>query len=213
VVVPWPGLVRYTRFQYIEPPRTDVRGAAQMIPALERQGWWAQFKRNGSNSIIYVSPDRTVEAWNRHGERHKPPRPGHAGFAFTPETAALFATLPGKRWWVFNGELLHAKTPHIKNTHYLFDVLVADGESLFGTPYPERYERLAMIWDFRDGTAGHFVLDEYTWLARTHTEGFAALFRSLSNPEDEGLMFKRPEGLWTGTNANSWMIKVRRPGY
>jgi ATP dependent DNA ligase domain len=198
--------MRYNTFHYIEPPRTQIKGIPSMLPALEEQGFWAQYKRNGSNSLIVVYPDRTVECWNRHHERRQ-------RWKFSDPNIAIFAGLPGKKFWLFNGELMDQQTAHIKDIHYLYDLLVADGESLFGTTYRERYQRLCDIWDFHIETPGHYVLDDYTWLARTYTTNLLQLYQSLDQREDEGLMVKRPDGLWVGSKADSWMVKIRQPGY
>jgi ATP dependent DNA ligase domain len=157
---------------------------------------------NGSNSTIYVSPDREVMAWNRHGSKFQ--------WDFSPETAAIFAMIPGRNWWVFNGELMHFKTRNVKHTHYLFDVLVFDGDLLLGTTYMERYERLFSIWNIQQTLPGYFVLDRYTWLARNYVKSFGEVLGQTLTPECEGLMLKRPEGRWMGPAATGWMTRVLR---
>jgi ATP-dependent DNA ligase len=157
-----------------------------------------------------VHPDRTVVGWNRHREQHR-------AWGFTGETAAIFHAIPGRDWYVFNGELLHSKTKHIKNTHVLYDVLVADGIHLTGTTYEFRYQLLFDILAkgltfAAPGDDDHFELDRYTRIARNYTSGFTDLFASLVNPEDEGLVLRKPDVPYLGSNADSWMVKFRRPG-
>ncbi len=193
----------YTSFVYVPPPRTEVRLDSRALPQYERREWWAQIKRNGTNSVVFVPPDRKVFGYNRHGEAHR-------AWRFTPETARIFEEIPGQEWWVFNGELLHNKTKKIKHTHYLFDLLVADGVHLSGTKYRYRYERLREVFPTDDAHFGHYRADPYTCIARNYTKGFGGLFKSLDAIEDEGVVVKDPEGIWRSQNSSAWVAKFTR---
>lgn len=199
---------RYTG-GYVDPPRASVKQDESLLPIRETQGLWAQIKKNGTNSVIFVDPDRNVVGYNRHGEQHR-------AWSFTEPTAAIFKSIPGKGWYVFNGELLHNKTPHIKNQHYLYDILVADTIGLTGTNYAFRYQLLFDILapgkQFGEPTpeTQYWRQDEYTSIARVYHTGFAKLFASLSAVEDEGLMCRNPTLAYTGPKADTWMCKFRR---
>jgi hypothetical protein len=198
----------YTSGGYIKPPRAEIVRDPSALPGFEGGAWIAQIKKNGTNSIIFVSPERQVVGWNRHGEKHR-------AWQFTEPTAAIFKDLPGKGWFVFHGELLHNKTPKIKNQHYLYDILVCDGIHLTGTTYEFRYQLLfdilaqGMAFDCPTASTQYFRLDPFTSIARNYTRDFAALFASLTAPEDEGLVLRRREGVYTGPKADSWMVKFR----
>lgn len=194
----------YTEFQYLRNPRTEVKHAPEFLDRFERMGWLAQLKLNGTRSGVYVPPDRQPFAWNRHGEPHRQ-------WAFTKETATIFRRLRGKRWCVFDGELMHAKTTHIKNIHYLYDILVYNGVHLVRTTYAERYKILEGLFKKGEEKLGHWVLDDYTWLAINYTSGFRRLFDQTADmPEVEGLVLKDPNGVYYTWDARSWMIKFRR---
>jgi hypothetical protein len=188
--------MRYAGFAYITPPRAEVKSPRSLLSSYQEKGWWAQIKKNGTNSMIFVGPDRLPFAYNRHGERHKQ-------WAFTAASAAPFAALPGTGWYVLNAELLHSKVRGgPKDTNYVHDVLVADGVYLLGKSYAERY---AMV-------RGLFVPGPNLLVAEYVSEGFGALFDSLSAGEDEGLVLKNPAGK-LGTRDGSgagWMVKCRR---
>lgn len=206
----------YDEFCYITPPRTEVksRNGRAVIERCERDGWLAQVKKNGSRTLIVLSPDRQIEAWNRHGEKQE--------WQFTPETADLFTSIPGGRWFLFDGELMHRQTRHIKDTIYLYDMLVCGGVHLTGTTYQHRYDMMLGVLAASESPLrtqnllhpgrhrDHFVMHPHVWIARNYTKGFVRLYDNLTEPEDEGLVFKDPDGVYYTSNADRWMAKVRR---
>lgn len=200
----------YSVFRYIENPWTTAlhifkpseTRARSFFARFEKQGWWAQLKMNGTRSGVYIAPDRTLEAWNRHGERHQV-------WHFTEQTSTIFH-LRGREWNLFDGELLHHKTTHIKNTHYLYDCLVHNGFHLTRTTYAERYRILEKLFRKEDECFGYWVLNNFTWLARNYTSGFYELYQEAATlPGVEGLVLKNPEGVYYTANATAWMVKVR----
>ena len=202
--------MEYTEFSYIAPPRAEAKIPVGMLNLYEEGGWLAQIKKNGTNSVIFVPPDRVPFAYNRHGERHK-------AWEFDKESAALFARLPGKNWYVFNAELLHNKVSDgPRNTNYLHDVLVHDGTYLLGRSYAERYNLLSKTFgrSISGDAYTHFVLNEQTWLAKSLLKGFKQIFKEkLAEEEDEGLVLKDPRGVLSTTDGKGapWMAKIRKP--
>jgi hypothetical protein len=176
----------------------------------EEGGWLAQAKKNGTNSVIFVPPDRKPFAYNRHGELHKV-------WKFDAESAHFFSKLPGKNWYVFNAELLHSKVSGgPRNTNYLHDVLVYDGSYLIGQTYIWRYSLLLKAFErhINAETDAYFVLDPQTWLAKNWLKGFKKVFKEkLDANEDEGLVLKNPSGRLATTDGHDapWMAKCRRP--
>lgn len=110
-------------YGFMYPPRPEKAIPPELIAYYQSEGFIAQVKKNGTCTVIAVAPDHSLNIWTRHGERHKAWKPD-------PESPSLraFKKLP-KRWFVFVGELLHSKGVGIKDTLYLFDILV-DGKSL-----------------------------------------------------------------------------------
>lgn len=198
--------MRYEKFTYIFPPRAETAIPPNLLKAYQRKHWTAQVKKNGTNSVIFVSPEKKVFAMGRHNNDHKQ-------WSFTPETAAIFKALPGKGWYVINAELLHSKVSGIRDINYIHDILVDDGEYLLGTTYAQRYSRLLMLFlhDTATTTYSHFVLDKHTWLARNHDGSFAELYDSLTNPEDEGIVLKNMLGRLAIKGNGGWTVKCRRP--
>ena len=203
--------MEYTEFAYIAPPRAEAKIPLAMLSIYEEGGWFAQVKKNGTNSVIFVGPNRIPFAYNRHGERQK-------AWSFDKDSAHFFEKLPGRNWYVFNAELLHSKVSGgPKNTNYLHDCLVYDGTYLLGRTYFERYNLLFKAFDdyiTEDGGLSHFILNKQTLLAKSMKKGFKAIFKEqLIENEDEGLVLKDPQGLLgtrDGQNAR-WMAKIRKP--
>ena len=201
--------VSYTDFSYFYPPKAEAKIPVGLLDLYEKKGWWAQIKKNGTNSVIFVPPDREPFAYNRHGEKHKV-------WNFDDLSARCFKNLPGTGWYVFNAELLHSKVKGgPRNTNYVHDVLVCDGQYLIGSTYASRYELLREFFQsyIHDETESHFVLDPHTWLARNRYHAFKALYTGLNQAEDEGLVLKNPSGRFSTTDSKGagWMAKIRKP--
>jgi hypothetical protein len=207
--------VRYEEYQYLYPPRPEHAIPPHMINVYERQGFVAQVKKNGTCSVIAVAPDRSLTCMRRHG-----PTVPHKLWTPTAASSRMFRRLKGKGWYVFVAELLHSKTPTIKDTNYLFDLLVDDGEYLVGTTFAQRQERLQalmlpLVVSKRPAVMeSHYVIDDHLWLARVHTKGLKQLFDSLEKHEDEGIVLKKPNArldLCFNERANqAWQVKCRK---
>lgn len=196
--------MKYDKFTYIYPPRAESAIPFNLLKAYQRKNWIAQVKKNGTNSVIFVSPSKEVFAMGRHNNEHKQ-------WSFTPETAAIFKALPGNGWYVLNAELLHSKVAGLRDINYIHDILVEDGEYLIGSTYAQRYARLLMLFlhDKTVKTPSHFVLDKHTWLARNH-DNFLELFDSLSQSEDEGIVLKNMLGRLAPKDNSGWTVKCRK---
>jgi len=201
-------MVAYNKFQYLYPPRAENAIPTGLLGFYQNRGWLAQVKKNGTNSVIFVSPDRQLTAMGRHNNPHK-------AWSWVDGAKEIFRNIPGNGWYVFNAELMHSKGPKYKNTHYLHDMLVCNGEYLIGTRYIERYNMLKKLFlkdEAVPQTHSHWVLDGYTWLAKNHYIDFSSLFNSLTNDEDEGLVLKDPNGklsIKDGACAG-WSVKCRK---
>lgn len=195
---------------FMWPPRPENAINKGAIGAFESMGWVAQLKMNGTCTVLeYDATTQKLQAWTRHNEAHK---------LWTPDLNApslrKLKELKGGRY-VLVGELLHSKVPGIKDTLYLFDILVFNGLDLIGKTYAERQTFLHGLWDIQ--RPGHFynVVDDRLWVANCITKGFAQEFASLNRPEEEGLVFKNPkaclEPCYRQTSNSGWQTKCRRP--
>lgn len=201
---------RYTG-NFIFPPRATVALDHSLIVGFEAMGYGGQIKKNGTHTEAKVYPDRRIEAWDRHGELQK-------AWSFTPATAEIFQAIPGRDWFLFDMELVHNKTKHIKQQLYVYDILVCEGIHLTGTTYEQRYQLLfdvlAQGMTFPDLTpeTQFFRLNDHVSIARNYPAGFGLtkLFLSLTAIEDEGLVLRDPKGVYTNPKADSWMVKFRR---
>lgn len=192
-----------------------------MLHVYENRGWVAQMKKNGTCTVLFVSPEKEIIVKTRHNDDHKRWKP-------TEKSTHLFKTLPGKGWYVFIVEVLHSKTATIKDTVYIFDILVNDGKMLLGSTFTERMDLLKDLFNVHDdgnvvsiSNTSHYVLSSNIWLARTITTGFDKIMRvaNMQRPDDggapvdEGIVLKNPNArleMPTRQTANSgWQVKCR----
>lgn len=197
------------KWRFLFPPRAESVILPDLLDFYEKRRWVAQIKKNGACAIVAVGPGGQLIMSKRDGSpfaNYTPPPS-----IYTP----LFALPTG--WYVFVGELLHQKTPHIKNMLYLYDLLVWKGESLDGKTYAQRWMMMAGAFDWRDCKTGlgfYKLPDHNLLLAKNFEIGFGQLFRACVAVEDEGLVLRDPEArLAPCLKANSnvdWLVKARK---
>ena len=127
--------MKYSKYTYLYPPRPEKAIPPGLLAAYEDKGWVGQYKKNGTCNVTFVSPEKEITVMTRHDAKHK-------AWAPTEASNKFFKELPGDGWYVFVSELLHSKTPTIKDTHYIFDILVYDGEHLSGMSFINRMDIL-----------------------------------------------------------------------
>jgi hypothetical protein len=208
--------MKYLDYRYLWPPRPSIAQAPNLLGAYH--GWWAQAKMNGICLELAVSPNREIIARTRHGDV-EPSRwqPG-------PKCGQFAALLPAGGWYVFVGELLHTRGVGVKDTVYLFDVLVDNGDYLVGVTHADRQERLARLvqWPFavQEGPYSgedwsHVEISPGFWLTRNHKTRFRELWDQPPGPHVEGLVLKDPRvplALCSNERSNSTgMVKFRYP--
>jgi len=202
--------MKYDSWKYLFPPRPESAIPPDMLAFYEKRGWVCQYKKNGTCTIIGVSPDRKLIAINRHQENHK-------AWQLTQHIKdALRSIFTKPLWYVVVAEIMHSKTPTIKDTIFIHDILVHESEYLVGTTFKERQEILNPYLLTNVETKTHYVCDTdgKVWFAKIYDKGFADLFRSIKEPKiDEGLVLKDPNGKLRScdrADANSsWQVKCR----
>lgn len=203
-------LVRYDEFKFLFPPRPENAIAPHLMPFYESQGWVAQYKKNGTNTIIAIGPDQQIILKTRHGEDHK-------AWSLTDGLANSLKNLfPEKEWVVLCAELMHSKTPAIKDSLYIHDCIVWGSKFLLGSTFLSRQLLLSERLATNVETKTHYVVDREgkLWLAKLITKDFISAFQSIKEPKiDEGLVLKNPHGKLTlclTPKANaSWSVKCR----
>lgn len=212
--------MRYEGYTYLWPPRPAKAIPSGMINFYEKRGWVAQMKKNGTCTVVFVSPEGEITFKTRHNDDHKM-------WAPTERSQEIFTNLPGKGWYVFVVEVLHNKTSLIKDTVYIFDILVNDGDLLVGKTFTERMDLLKDLFNVRDddnvvslGSDSHYVLNSHAWLAKTITADLTSVWRVANNtkpeegaPVDEGIVLKNPvaklEMPGKKTSNSKWQVKCR----
>lgn len=198
-----------------------------------------QLKLNGTRNMIFVSPEREVRFWTRKRVKDLPSKYQPANTEPTdpveqkymiPDVMKrkLLAMAPNGHWTVFDTELLHFKTEHIKNTLYFYDVLVWESQHLIDVSYAKRYAIIQQLL----GDAFVPLNEARTELQRCAALGQNNFFIAQNFQPDEwvnvwnriqpydfveGLVLKRTAGVsrlelgHSVKNNSSWMCKLRKP--
>lgn len=202
--------MKYTKWTYLYPPRPDFAIACAMLNYYETRGWLAQYKKNGTNTIIGIAPNKTFYAMNRHAANHK------AWHLTQHIKEALIELFPEKKWFVLCAEIMHSKTPTIKDTIYIHDMLVWKSEFLLDSTFIERANLLDDRLITNVESHSHYVCDSEgkIWYAKRFDRGFKTIFNSIKQVRiDEGLVLKDPIGKLracnTPTENSSWQVKCR----
>lgn len=194
----------YTKYQYLWPPRPELKIPTTALGFYENRGWWSQVKKNGTCTVIFSNGNDVIFK-TRHNDDHK---------LWTPQLDHTHFFSKRRGWNVYCAELLHSKVSGgPKHELYLFDILVSDGMSLVGTTFAERQAILHGRWT-GDYEGDQIRVAKRITLAVCDNENFAEKFQNLK-PEDEGLVLKNPSAKLLpcykeGSNS-TWQVKCRIP--
>lgn len=200
----------YTKAKFLYPPRPIKKVIPGLLGFYENRGYWAQVKKNGTCSILGVGPSGEIYTQNRHGKDHSMWKPSE-------ESLQPFKSIMNGKWHVFVVEVMDAKTPHIKDSIYVHDIVVHNGRVLEGSTFSERQILLRKIFPRRDvGGFGYEKVTDKVWLATLIKGGFRDIFNSIEDPKvDEGLVLKDPNGklepMWREGTNSGWQVKCRKP--
>ena len=202
----------------IFPPRPKSKIPPNFLHHFENDPEYvSQLKFNGQRNLVYVSCDRDVKFFGRHGSAHK-------NYLLLPHIAKEFQNLrleDGKDYW-FDSELLDKKTrnTNYKNRIILFDVLHI-GKFLFGKPTLKN--RTTLLWDIcknpqeLEPTHGIALrVSEHIWLAKTFYTEFTKIFQQfIQYDEIEGLVIKKINSVLNNLGRQehevTWQIRCRKP--
>lgn len=201
----------YLEFEYLYPPRPEIAIIPEHINYYEKsKKWIAQYKKNGTCSIVAISPLKEIIAMNRHKESHKQ-------WSVTSHVKTELARLfPENKWFVLIAELLHAKAKSIKDTLYIHDCVVWGSKFLYGSTFMERQKLLDARLITNAEAQTHYVCDSEgkIWYAKRFHKNLSYLFFGIKDTSiDEGLVLKDPNGklqFCIKPDSNSgWSVKCR----
>lgn len=202
--------MKYNSWNFLYPPRPENAIASAMLNYYEKRGWVAQYKKNGTNTIIGISPNKEFYAMTRHATEHKA---WQLTSYIKEELTRLF---PEKKWFVLCAEVMHNKTPTIKDTIYIHDMLVWKGEFLLNSLFIDRQKLLDTKLITNVEAHSHYVCDREgkIWYAKRFEKGFKEIFLAIRDPKiDEGLVLKDPNGKLrscrTASENSGWQVKCR----
>jgi hypothetical protein len=203
--------MKYSSYGYIWPPRPEQAIPTSLLTRYENDGWVAQVKKNGTCTVVFANSNEVIFK-TRHNDDHKAWKP-------LSKHETFFKKLVKTGWCVFVCELLHSKGGGTRDTLYIFDIIVWQGEYLTKTTFADRQKLLSDIFSemIIDGQIDHSVIGDGIWLAKIISKDFLDYWNILdssSSNEDEGLVLKNPNAtlnLCNKASSNSgWQIKCRR---
>jgi hypothetical protein len=202
----------YDTFKYLYPPRPENALPSDRIPVFEKSGYTGQYKKNGTCSIFAINHPKDFIAMTRHNDDHKQ-------WEFSNYFRDCFSKyLPANQWHVLVGEVIHSKTTTIKDTIYIFDIIVYNSEELYGKTFTERQNLLRDIFHPEDKKEeySHYEIEPRFWLAKNIEEGILDLFNGIEDKDvDEGFVLKKRDSVLkdcaSQKSNNSWQIKFRHP--
>jgi len=205
------------KFMYFWPPRakTSVKfGSDHQKKLADSNLWVAQFKLNGQRNLTYIDPDGNFQFWNRHKEEHRSYSPPDF---LRDELRDVLGVERGK-WSVFDGELLHLKDKTIKNTIYLFDVLVFNGKFLLNSTYFDRHQLLRETTGTTDASRDDIAIKptKHVWVADTlRPNEWDDAWKHTDISYIEGFVFKKVDARLkpciVEKNNTEWQIRCRKP--
>lgn len=201
-------MMEYNAFRYLYPPRPEYIITSDRLKVYEKDGWTAQYKKNGTCSLVVVGPNNEFHMMDRHAETQKMWKPS------LTIIESVRKLCPRDKWTVLVAEGLHNKTPTIKDTLYFFDIIVKDSVYLTGTTFLERQAMLEAMFPANAESYSHYVTTDKIWRAKLLTKNFLKTFRDIKDPKiDEGLVLKKPTAKLDfcdkeKSNAG-WQLKIR----
>lgn len=214
--------MRYDSYRYLWPCRAERKIAPTDLAFFEQRGWYGQAKMNGDCVCLYVSAVEAKTGLRDTFQRYRHGDKPLSGWSPGDAWGDFVDHLPGRGWYVFEAELLNDSAAGARDTLYLHDLLVDDGNYLVGVSYRARYLALHGLLEDYSGRscAADINVSVYApklWLANNHRHDFRAWLDAPNMPIGfEGLVFKNPDAplaLCARQTANSgWQVKCRRPG-
>lgn len=198
--------MEYSSYRYLWPPRPEAKIPVSMTGFYDKRNWMAQAKLNGTCTVIFTNGKDCIFK-TRHNDDHKAWEPKQ-------EHIDCFNATSNGRWNVFVAELMHNKSPLLKNMLYVFDILVHEGKQLTGQTFAERQDLLEtlIIGEQKDLWYEH---SKQVVRARNHVGQSKALYDRITvTPYVEGLVMKNPEARLElcnkPDNNTGWQVKCRK---
>jgi len=198
--------MEYASYMYLWPPRPEVKIPASMTNFYDKRGWVSQAKLNGTCTVIFTNGTDCIIK-TRHNEDHKAWEP-------KKEHVEFFNSTSRGKWNVFVAELMHNKSPLLKDLLYVFDIVVHEGQQLTGQTFAERQALLERIIPGSEQDLWH-EHSRHIVRARNHVGGSKALYdRITTTPYVEGLVMKDPKAKLDlcnrQDNNTGWQVKCRK---
>lgn len=202
----------YNSFNYLYPPRPEVKIPLTSIPRFDNGQFWAQPKLNGSCAILFTDGEQVI-FMNRHKETF-------ARELLLPKEE-LKQLHRGNGWMVLVGEYMNKskkdKNNNIFNGKFvIFDMLVYENQHLTKTSFSDRQKLLDTLYEVNPYDGYIEKISPNVFKTVKFINAFSINYSNLTQIDMyEGLVLKRYDALLddgiSSFNNTGWQIKVRKP--
>ena len=202
----------YNKFEYLWPPRPENALTPDRIVFYEQHGYVGQYKKNGTCSVFAIKCPDTFISMTRHKDEHKQ-------WTFSKYFHDCFSKyLKKDSWYYFVGEVIHSKTTSIKDTIYIFDILVCENKELYGETFENRQKILQDLFkaDEKEQAYSHYIIEDRFWLSKNIEKQIYQKFKEITDKSvDEGFVLKKKgstlQDCSSQRNNQGWQMKFRHP--
>lgn len=198
----------YQKFEYLYPPRPEVKGPSTSLTNLEKQGYLAQPKLNGSCMTLFTDGSQ-VETYDRHKSHLQTCIPNEE-----------LRSLSKEGWTVLVGEYLNKNQEDENKKKFnhkfvIFDILVHQNNYLVGETFKRRQEILDDLFNITDYNNILSQVSDNVFRAKNFYNDLEKVWSDITQIQlYEGLVLKKENsrleiGLHPTNNTKS-QIKIRK---
>jgi ATP-dependent DNA ligase len=202
---------KYTKFQYIFPPRAEQTTSSNTIINYDNGDYLAQPKFDGDCAELYINTNE-VRNFNRHRKE------GIKLFKISNDE--ILELHSGNGWMVLVGEYMNKNKKGVDNSSWnhkfvIWDIIVYNGEHLIGKTYQERVELLDTLFGKIEYNDYLYKISENIFRVKTFYEDFTNIWNEIVKIDMlEGFVLKRKSGKLTdgrvSKNNHLTAIKCRK---
>jgi predicted dithiol-disulfide oxidoreductase (DUF899 family) len=201
----------FNSYRYIYPPRPETVIPVSGLEGIEKRGFIAQPKLNGSCCIVFTD-GKSLHVMNRDSQ----------AISVVKLPREEFLSLHrGKGWMVLVGEYMNKSKKDSQGKLFnhkfvIFDILVFQGEYLTGKTFSERQSILDVIYEWKKSPEIWLSqFSENVFRADNITEDFEIEYGLMTKFDMyEGLVMKKPsaklEVAAKKANNTGWQLKCRK---
>ena len=202
----------YLNFQYLFPPRPEIKAPHSVIKQYEGQNFIAQPKLNGSCAVLFTDGHQVI-MMNRHKDTFSRD--------LLIDKEELKKLHKGEGWLVLTGEYMNKSKKDSQGKLFngkfvIFDILVYQNQYLTGSTFSERQILLDNLYSLKPYDKFISQIESHLYRVNNITTNITQSWEEIIKTDMyEGFVLKKPTGsLDTGyrsDNNTGWQLKIRKP--